>query len=192
MIRQRKHQWILFLSVLMAGIGAFWMLSWDSDENLVYESILREEFDGSGVSYYVILDITRPMTRFGVSSFHAKELGLSRSTRIDYSIKNLFNFHIRPNFDLPHPFTTISESDLEAVYKLGQNETMEVKKLKSLLGRSWGVITLSRAGFDISHRHAVVYTQLTYCGLCGGGRYVYLSKETGVWRVVGCSWTWVS
>jgi hypothetical protein len=27
--------------------------------------------------------------------------------------------------------------------------------------------------------HPVVYAQLTYCGLCGEGTYLYLLKETG-------------
>jgi hypothetical protein len=27
--------------------------------------------------------------------------------------------------------------------------------------------------------HAVVYSQLTYCGLCGEGTYLYLSKAIG-------------
>lgn len=54
------------------------------------------------------------------------------------------------------------------------------------------MITLSRVGFDSSNQYAVVYAQLTYCGLCGEGTYLYLSKQPGGWHIVGRAGTWIS
>jgi hypothetical protein len=47
-------------------------------------------------------------------------------------------------------------------------------------------------GFDFTHTRAVVYVELLYCGLCGGGQYYYLAKENGVWRVTDVAGTWIS
>jgi hypothetical protein len=45
---------------------------------------------------------------------------------------------------------------------------------------------------NFTHTRAVVYVELLYCGLCGGGQYYYLAKENGVWRVTDVAGTWIS
>jgi hypothetical protein len=149
-------------------------------------------FSGDGVSYYVILDMTQPAGRFGVSNFHSEKLGLPLSARASYTAKNLFRFHVPPKMRLPHPFTMVGQEELDKVYRPGQTDSLNAVELRALLRKSWGVITLSRVGFDPGGKHAVVYAQLTYCGLCGEGTYLYLSKETGAWHIVGRSGTWIS
>ena len=79
----------------------------------------------------------------------------------------------------------VSQKELDRAYGPGQTDSPNAVELRGLLRKSWGVITLSRVGFDLDGRHAVVYAQLTYCGLCGEGTYLYLSKETGAWHIVG-------
>jgi hypothetical protein len=86
----------------------------------------------------------------------------------------------------------ISQKELDNVYRPGQTDFPNAVESRALLRKSWGVITLSRVGFDLGGGHAVVYAQLTYCGLCGEGTYLYLSKETGAWHIVGRAGTWIS
>lgn len=86
----------------------------------------------------------------------------------------------------------ISQDRLDMVYRSGHIDHSKADELNGLLQRSWGVITLSRVGFDGGGNYAVVYAQLTYCGLCGEGTYLYLSKASGVWHIVGRSGTWIS
>jgi hypothetical protein len=93
---------------------------------------------------------------------------------------------------LPHPFTMVGQEELDKVYRPGQTDSLNAVELRALLRKSWGVITLSRVGFDPGGKHAVVYAQLIYCGLCGEGTYLYLSKETGAWHIVGRAGTWIS
>ena len=57
---------------------------------------------------------------------------------------------------------------------------------------SYGVVALSRVGFNLNHTHAVIYVELQYRGLCGGGQYYYLAKENGAWRVTDVAGTWIS
>ena len=86
----------------------------------------------------------------------------------------------------------VSQEQLEEPSYSGQIDSPDSVELRALLRRSWGVITLWRVGFDLGGKHAVVYAQLTYCGLCRQGTYLYLSKETGAWHVVGRAGTWIS
>lgn len=182
---------VLGLLVLIGG-SAIWILHWNSEEYAVYESSIREAFSGDGVSYYVTLDMTQPAGRFGVSNFHSEKLGLPLTVRASYTVRNVFRFHVAPKFNLPRPFRMVGQEELGKIYSPGQTGSPNVAELKGLLQKSWGVITLSRVGFDLGGKHAVVYVQLTYCGLCGEGTYLYLSKETGAWHVVGRAGTWIS
>jgi hypothetical protein len=163
----------------MIGCSGIWILHWKSEEYAVYDAAIREALSGDGVSYYVILDRTQPEGRFGISNFHSERLSLPLSARASYTTKNLFRFQVPLRFRLPHPFTMVSQEQLDKTYRPGQTDSANAVGLGALLRKSWGVITLSRVGFDLGGKHAVVYAQLTYCGLCGEGTYLYLSNETG-------------
>jgi hypothetical protein len=190
---QAQFRWAFALSALLVvGFSVVRILRWNSEEFAVYETTIREAFSGKDVSYYVILDTTQPVGRFGISDFHSDKLGLPLSTRVNYTAKNLFQFHVQPSLHLPHQFTMVSQEQLDKPSRSGQTDSPDSVELKALLRRSWGVITLSRVGFDVGGKHAVVYAQLTYCGLCGEGTYLYLSKETGAWHIIGRAETWIS
>ncbi len=99
---------------LVAGCSALWIMQWDSEEYAVDETVIRDAFGGEDVSYYVILATTEPAGRFGISSFHSRELNLPLSGNASYTAKNVFRFEIAPRFRLPHEFTMV-------VQKLGRN-----------------------------------------------------------------------
>ncbi|MGB8661498.1 MAG: hypothetical protein WCD34_13825, partial [Candidatus Acidiferrum sp.] len=193
MTRQARFRWALALgSLLLVVCSAIRILHWNSEEFAIYEVTIRETFSGDDVSHYVILDTTEPAGRFGISNFHSERLGLPLSARASYTTKNFFRFHVPPRFRLPHLFTMVSQEQLDKTYRPGQTDSPNAVELGALLRKSWGVITLSRVGFDLGGKHAVVHAQLTYCGLCGEGTYLYLSKETGAWHIVGRAGTWIS
>jgi len=58
--------------LLVMGGSGVWILHWRAEEYTVYDAAIREAFSGDGVSYYVILDRTKPAGRFGVSNFHSE------------------------------------------------------------------------------------------------------------------------
>ncbi len=193
MTHKARLRWALVWGLLLlVGGSAIWILHWNSEEYAVYEATIREAFSGDDVSHYVILDMTEPARRFGISNFHSERLGLPLSARVSYTAKNFCQFGIPPRFHLPHPFTMVCQKELDRVYRPGQTDSPNAVALRALLRKSWGVITLSRVGFDPGGKHAVLYGQLTYCGLCGEGTYLYLSKETGAWHIVGRAGTWIS
>ncbi|MGB7229919.1 MAG: hypothetical protein WBD26_19430, partial [Candidatus Acidiferrales bacterium] len=111
---------------------AIWAVQWNSEEYAVYEAAIREAFSGEDVSYYVILDTTQPVRRFGISNFHSARLGLPLTARGSYTAKNLFRFHGPPRFRLPHPFTMVSQNELDKVYRPGQIDSPNAVELSGL------------------------------------------------------------
>jgi hypothetical protein len=192
MNRQARSLWALASMLLVMGGLGVWILHWRAEEYAVYDAAIREALSGDGVSYYLILDRTQPAGRFGITNFHSEKLGLSLTTRISYAAKNVFRFRIAPKFHLPYPFRMVAQDELDRIFRPGISGSTNVSALEELLRKSWGVITLSRVGFDAGGKHAVVYAQLTYCGLCGEGTYLYLSKEAGAWHIVRRAGTWIS
>jgi hypothetical protein len=149
MTLRERFRWLFTLSLLLvAACSAFLVLRWNSEEFAVYEATIRETFSGENVSYYVILDTTQPTGRFGISNFHSERLDLPLSARASYTAKNLFLFHVPPKLRLPHPFSMVGQEELVKVYRPGQIDSSSAVELRGLLRKSWGVITLSRVGFD--------------------------------------------
>jgi hypothetical protein len=190
MVLRKRFRWSIVLAgLVIAGGVVFWVLHWSQEENAVYEAVIRDNFNDY-VSQHVIVDTTRPIDQFGIPAFHSRKLGLPLNVAVSYSVKNLFQFHIPMTFRLPHPL--ISPKDLKTISADVQAGRSRVNELNPILQDISGVITFSRVGFDPSGKHAIVSVQLTNCGFCGEGEYLYLSKETGEWHIVGTSLVWVS
>jgi|SRR5579864_643052 len=181
-----------FLGVLLLSAATFlYWIHWDAEEFLVDGALLKERFSEK-VAAYLILDTTFPWGRIGISPFHARQLGLKWDSIIDYSVKNLLRARIPARLQLPHSYSFVSQEDLARMNDPGFLRSTEGADLQKRMTQSWGVITISRVGFDFKRKHAVAYVQLTYCGLCGGGFFAYLSKESGEWHVVKEAGTWIS
>jgi hypothetical protein len=188
---RKRRLAVAFLASLMLASGLFlWFLRWTAEEYAVDNAVIKEASEETSI--YVILDTTQPVHRFGIPNFHSQKLGLPLSMKLSYAMRNFLRFHIPSKLSLPHPYQMVNQETLEALSAPRLGESRQNEDVEKLLTRSWGVITLSRVAFDHSMTHAVVYTQLTYCGLCGEGTYLYLSKETGRWHVVARSMTWIS
>jgi hypothetical protein len=56
---------------------------------------------------------------------------------------------------------------------------------------SCGYVELSAVGFNSAHSEAF-FRAYHFCGLCGGGGYVLMTKINGEWRVVKWDLSWVS
>jgi len=89
----RKRNIVLTIaSALAITIGVvWWLLRWKAEEYAVDEAVIREAFSGEDVSYYVILDSTRPNGRTGIPGFHSEKLGVAPSARLSYTARNIFD-----------------------------------------------------------------------------------------------------
>ena len=85
MNRPARSLWALASVLLVMGGLGVWILRWRAEEYAVYDAAIREAFSGDGTSYYVILDRTQPVGRFGITNFHSEKLGLSFTAWVSYA-----------------------------------------------------------------------------------------------------------
>jgi hypothetical protein len=192
-VRTRKTKHIVQV-VLLISAGAcvsFWVFSYDGDERNVFRVAVEKVHGSDGVEHYVLRAKTGPCTPFGMSSFHRKKLAVPVSANANFWIKNFICRSLPAYLPLKHPYALASARDLQPVYT-SANPDAKTALLQTKIVKSYGVVALSRVGFDFTHTRAVVYVELLYCGLCGGGQYYYLAKENGAWRVIDVAGTWIS
>jgi len=107
--------------------------------------------------------------------------GLGTFTLASYLVRNIFQTQVEPTFRLPQRATT----RITAADKYGSLE------FPTKFPHSMGLVALSGVGFNPSQSQAVFYID-HYCGLCGGGAYVFMEKVNGHWRVRDVHGTWIS
>jgi hypothetical protein len=181
----------LLLLISAAACISFWVLSYDGDERNVFRVAVEKVHGSDGVEHYVLRANTGPCTPFGMSSFHRKKLAVPVSANVNFWIKNFICWSLPANLPLKHPHALASEQDLQLVYT-SANPDAKTALLQTKIVESYGIVALSRVGFNLTHTRAVIYVELLYCGLCGGGQYYYLAKQNGAWRVIDVAGTWIS
>jgi hypothetical protein len=107
--------------------------------------------------------------------------GLRASTRASYLVRNLFHTRIQPKFVLPS----------RAKVALTSQSNYGASEFQKKFPRNLGFVVLSGVGFNPSRTQAVFYID-HFCGLCGGGRHVFMEKVDGTWRVRDEHYTWIS
>lgn len=109
----------------------------------------------------------------------------------DFKLKNKEPKQLTKSFDLQQDYEFITQNDFHEIMSSKNVED----KWKSFYGKypnSSGFITFSAVGFGIEKKHAVVYYE-EYCGsLCAAGSYIFLEKESGIWKEVAQQGMWAS
>lgn len=178
--------------LIVAGVcTSLWVISYDGDERGVFGAAIEQVHGSDGVEQYVLRAHTEPCTPFGTSSFHRKKLAVAISANANFWIKTFVCRSLPANLPLKHPYTLASEQDLRPVYTSAKPDA-QTALLQTKIVNSYGVVALSRVGFNLTHTRAVIYVELQYCGLCGSGQYYYLAKQNDAWRVIGTAGTWIS
>jgi hypothetical protein len=83
----------------------------------------------------------------------------------------------------------VSVGDLKSI----PNDKMRLEGMSAKYPDAFGVVGLSRVGFNAEMNKAVVYISQGSCGLgCGEGTCMMLVKEDCKWKVKGRSGVWMS
>jgi hypothetical protein len=193
-MRTSKTKYIIQLVILasLATCALLWIFAYDSDEYNVFRVAIEKVHGSDGVKHYVLRANTGPCTSFGMSCFHRKRLAVPVSANATYWIRNFTCRSIPIDLPIKYPYVLASEQDLKPVYTFATPDA-RTALLQTKIVESYGVVALSRVGSNLNHTRAVIYVELQYCGLCGGGQYYYLAKENGAWRVTDVAGnTWIS
>jgi hypothetical protein len=128
-----------------------------------------------------------------MSSFHRKRLAVPVSANASYWIRNFICRSIPIDLPIKYPYVLASEEDLKPVYTSATPDA-RTALLQTKIVESYGVVALSRVGFNLNHTHAGIYVELQYWPLWRWSvlLYRYLAKENGAWRVTDVAGTCIS
>jgi hypothetical protein len=198
------RRWLRRIVLLLLGSAAIlaalaFVFGWvehvrnADEEYIVYsaylsDGVLGDAHDWSvGPSIQVVIEDT---TRIGANlrwwglyalDGRASFDHLSAMTRVSFIARNFFQTRLRSKFRLPSRATPILASISE----------IESADFENRFPNNVGYIVLSGVGFNEDRTEAVFYID-HFCGLCGGGRYVWMEKVGRLWKVRAERYTWMS
>ncbi len=121
-----------------------------------------------------------------------EELGIPRATLDDWSLRNVAPQLIDRPLDLQVSYQMLSESGLSELFGDVEPQDGWTAFFTRYTGAP-GIVRISRAGFDDSLSHALVYIEHQCGAECGAGRLVHLVQETtGAWQVQEGAVVWMT
>lgn len=121
-----------------------------------------------------------------------QELGIPAATLDDWSLRNAASRLIDRPLDIDVSYQMLSEAGLSEMFGDVEPQDGWTAFFTRFAGAP-GILRVSRAGFDDSLSHALVYIEHQCGAECGAGRLVHLVLETdGAWRVQEGAVVWMT
>lgn len=121
-----------------------------------------------------------------------QELGIPRATLDDWSLRNIAPRLIDRPLDIEVSYQMLSESGLSELFSDVEPQDGWTAFFTRFSGAP-GILRVSRAGFDDSLTHALVYIEHQCGAECGAGRLVHLLRDIdGAWRVREGAVVWMT
>jgi len=164
-------------------------------EYAIFSALLRHGLDPAA-KLAVIADTTtgdpaRVVTG-AITAERAKTLHTTVALLEEWARLNQRTFTLANDFDLPLPYTLMSEGDRDLLFR-GDEPVAGWKLFFERYAGSGGLIRLSRAAFDTTGGQALVYLEFQCGPECGSGRLVQLSMTPGgAWQVDGGELIWIT
>jgi hypothetical protein len=120
------------------------------------------------------------------------ELGATEETLLDWQGKNKQQVPIKVALTLNVSYQVLNERERESIFN---NEDPQIgwQNFFAYYENTSGLLRLSRVGFDIARKHALVYVEYQCGAACGSGRLVHLIRKTDdVWSVNNATLMWMA
>ncbi len=120
------------------------------------------------------------------------ELGATEETLLDWQGKNKQQVPIKVALTLNVSYQVLNERERESILN---NEYPQIgwQNFFAYYENTSGLLRLSRVGFDIARKHALVYVEYQCGAACGSGRLVHLIRKTDdVWSVNNATLMWMA
>lgn len=122
-------------------------------------------------------------------AFLEKELqGFLPETLADFVAVNRVRVPVRSTFCLDERFILLSKGELDASFQDSQGW----ERFRMLYPASYGVVDISRVGFDAPGHQALIYTGLQVDWDMGHGEYRLFEKSGGRWEKTESALAWMS
>jgi hypothetical protein len=119
------------------------------------------------------------------------QLGIPRATLDDWTLRNAAPRLIDQPLNLNVSYRLLSESTLSEIFK-GVEPQQGWSQFFERYGGAPGILRVSRAGFDDSLSHALVYIEHQCGAECGAGRLVHLERAGDAWSVQAGALVWMT
>ncbi|HKS82229.1 MAG TPA: hypothetical protein VJR23_12060 [Candidatus Acidoferrales bacterium] len=109
----------------------------------------------------------------------------SRTTRASFFLNSLFSPSIATDLSLPNGARAVFIKPSEIMWP-------EANNFEAKFPNNLGYFVVSHVGLNFKKNEALPFVEHFCGGLCGGGGYILVRKENGLWHVVDNRSTWVS
>lgn len=163
----------------------------EASEYSVYSAAIEEFNRGRNAKTVVIsnraVDVSDPAS---VTSGWARRCeAFVPETEASFRERNRQPLELTRGLTLKSDYVLTSVGDLKTI----PSDKMRLEGMSAKYPDAFGVVELSRVGFNAEMNKAVVYISRGYCGLgCGEGTCMVLAKEDCKWKVKGRSGVWMS
>jgi len=165
------------------------------NEYAVYSAAIEEFSRGRNAKSIVISDRTEDVsdpagvTSGWVGRCEAFVPDAEKSIAASFRERNRQPLKLTRGLTLVGDYVLVSEADLKAI----PSDRMRLEGMGLKYPDAFGVIGLSRVGFNAEMNRAVVYISQGYCGLgCGEGFCMVLVREDCKWKVKKKGGVWMS
>lgn len=129
-------------------------------------------------------------SKWGKWGFRSKSKAApSSETVMDFHKKAKLSCPLQQSLPSAHPYTFISDKDVEALFKPGSPGWEEFYRKFPNTGGFW---SFSSPGYNQQHTEALLYVSHACGDLCGTGHLYLLRKEDGKWIVKNRLMLWIS
>jgi len=163
----------------------------EANEYSVYSAAIEEFSRGRNVKSVVIsnrtVDVSDPASV--TSEWVRRCEAVVPETEASFRGRNRQPLELTRSFTLKGEYVLVSQGDLKSI----PNDKTRLEGMSAKYPDAFGVVGLSRVGFNAEMNKAVVYISQGSCGLgCGEGTCITLVKEDCEWKVKGRSGLWMS
>ncbi len=174
------------------------------EEYAVYSALIDSMFTGGRVTFdtkdqvklLVIKDVTvdSSLRASHMEEQNWKELKLVfpmllQTALADFAAKNKELQPLKDKFNIKLKRTLIKKDELEQIFSESGNGW---NGFYNKFPDSGGYIGVSRVGFDVRKKQALVYFEHNCYRLCASGHFVLLKMSEAGWKVVKRSMSWIS
>ena len=173
------------------------------EEYAVYAALLSARWSGEDKSPFVIQAETSDAGHFHSDNFDQtaeflrkefkeREPSIALTDELE-SFRRVRNSAVRLDpgkLGLPNA-KVVPSAEIDPIFESPGLENSWAK-FREHFGGAWGIVRLSRVGFNADRSRAILSVSGSCGPLCGSGDYVVLEKKSGKWRVLGRVMAWIS
>jgi hypothetical protein len=177
---------LIIAFIALSGI----LYSQSNNSYELYSLLIKDEFAGES-EIIAIKNLTSLFDRLKNSDFNYLKqnfIDLKNETFRSFKKTNHIADTIRNNFIDINKILILDKNEIDEAFKEDFGWNGFYKKY----GKTQGILTFSKVGFDKSMNQALFYYGNQSDWLAGAGYYIFCVKDNGIWKIKGKLMIWIS